>query len=89
MSHNSKPTPVCFLTPLGPPPTYEAQGHRDSSHLISRHQDWVMCSSSPQSAIRWVAGAPWEPVKEAASQAQPPAPGPVPPGGPGAHTQSG
>lgn len=34
MSHNSKPTPVCFLTPLGPPPTYEAWGHRDSSCLV-------------------------------------------------------
>lgn len=58
MSHDSKPTPVCFLTPLGLRPTYEARGHGDSPRLVSRHHDWVTCSSSPRSAIRQWQGHP-------------------------------
>lgn len=64
VSHKSKPTPVCFLTPLGPPPTYTAQGHRDSPRLVSRHQDWVTCSSSPRGAIGWGQGHPGDLSKQ-------------------------
>lgn len=80
VSHKSKPTPVCFLTPLGPPPTYKARGHGDSPRLVSQHQDWATCSSSPIG--RWQ-GHPGNLSKQQHPGPTPPAPGSAPPAGPG------